>query len=495
MKKTTMAWHIFQPATSAITPAPFLANTDVFSPTAAPVALKTNDEAALAAEDLAALCEQGLSEESIEIIADAVNEELSSNANADAGIIDAAADNDAKESAAPDALDTSIKTKHSAKVHTSKNDAIYQDEQHEKSQESQYELFKQYLAKKNNENQIDYRQVRLDIESSALPTRTYYLMNALAATIAGFGLLQNSPAVVIGAMMVAMLMGPISGIALATIDARFALLKKSLISLLSGGLLIYAIGMLLGWLYPDSANSQEIISRTSPNTMDVIIALAGGIAGAYSLIMPKLSTAVTGVAVATALVPPLTASGILLANGQYTLALGAFVLTLTNILAIQLTNALVLWFAGFRRMDRAEACDEKLNKANGRQLLLFMKRNFISVVMLLVLSIYLGVNFRHNLKEQRYESAVRQVVAQHIDAKHSELVSTEFQQVQHKVAIAQKSAQYVVEVRIQGLDAPSLADVNAMQDEINQLTEARFGDNRQTKLQLRFIPEQVIQAQ
>ena len=71
----------------------------------------------------------------------------------------------------------------------------------EEQQEAQYEAFKQYLAKKNSEQTIDYRQVRINIESGALPTRAFYLLNGLAAVIAGFGLLANSPAVVIGAML------------------------------------------------------------------------------------------------------------------------------------------------------------------------------------------------------------------------------------------------------------------------------------------------------
>lgn len=364
----------------------------------------------------------------------------------------------------------------------------------QEQQEQQYEAFKQYLAKKNSETAIDYRQIRIDIESGALPTRHFYLMNGLSAVIAGFGLLANSPAVVIGAMLIAMLIGPISGIALAIIDARLALLKKSLLTLLSGGALIYAIGVLLGFLYPDQAASQEIIARTAPNTMDVFVALAGGVAGAYALISRNLSVAVVGVAVATALVPPLTASGILLATGHYQLALGALILTLTNILAIQFTNALVLWAAGFRRLDIDKSEDETVKDSRWQQNWLFIRRNIVTLILLIGLSVYLTLDFQQRIRQKSYEKAVIEVVQQQIQYQPSYVVSSDFGVVEKGQNNKASADSYMIRVLLQGLIAPSHQDISQMEQNIQTITTERYPKRSPIKLQVRFVPEQVIET-
>ena len=83
------------------------------------------------------------------------------------------------------------------------------------------------MAEQKNKVAIDYPGVRVDIEANALPSRMYFIMNALSAIIASYGLVVNSAAVVIGAMLVAMMLGPISGAALAIIDYRAPLLRKT----------------------------------------------------------------------------------------------------------------------------------------------------------------------------------------------------------------------------------------------------------------------------
>lgn len=114
------------------------------------------------------------------------------------------------------------------------------------------------------------------------------------------------------------------------------LLRKSLITVIVGVSLVVLVGFVVGWLHKDQPLTTEILSRTQPTSMDLMIALAGGTAGAYAMVSPHLSVAVVGVAVATALVPPLAASGILFANGEIQLGFGALLLAVTNIIAIQL---------------------------------------------------------------------------------------------------------------------------------------------------------------
>lgn len=447
------------------------------------------DDIQLTQNDIENLARQGFDKETIAVVSQAVNDQLSSNAN----------DEEKQEIEQAKSLNFITHT-----LKTNINEAV--EKQLKDKQEQQYEAFKQYLAKKNSEQTIDYRQVRLNIESGALSTRTFYLLNGLAAVIAGFGLLANSPAVVIGAMLVAMLIGPISGIALAIIDARFALLKKSLLSLFSGGVLIYAIGMVLGWLYPEQSMSQEIIARTAPNTMDVMVALAGGTAGAYAMISRNLSVAVVGVAVATALVPPLTASGILLTNGQFHLSMGALLLTLTNILAIQFTNALVLWVAGFRRLDIDETEDENVKNSKWQQTLLFIRRNAVSLILLIGISIYLTLNFQQKIKQQSYETAVKKIIQTTIVNQPNYVVSISFdvadkttkntknQTPQSQNSQAKMDKPYLIRVVLQGLTPPNYDDIHQMEQQIIALSERQYPDRPTAKLQVRFVPEQVIET-
>ncbi|BBI68548.1 hypothetical protein PKHYL_27390 [Psychrobacter sp. KH172YL61] len=174
------------------------------------------------------------------------------------------------------------------------------------------------MAEQFSDQKIDYPEVRVTIEANALPSKMYFVMNTLSAIIASYGLVTNSAAVVIGAMLVAMMLGPITGVALAIIDYRMPLLRKSLLTVLAGVFLVILVGFVVGLLHQGQPLTNEILSRTQPTSMDLMIALAGGTAGAYAMVSPHLSVAVVGVAVATALVPPLAASGILFANGEDT---------------------------------------------------------------------------------------------------------------------------------------------------------------------------------
>jgi uncharacterized hydrophobic protein (TIGR00271 family) len=305
----------------------------------------------------------------------------------------------------------------------------------------------------------------------------YFIMNILSAVIASYGLVTNSAAVVIGAMLVAMMLGPITGVALAIIDHRMPLLRRSLITMLIGVSLVILVGFIVGWLHKDQPLTAEILSRTQPTSMDLMIALAGGTAGAYAMVSPHLSVAVVGVAVATALVPPLAASGILLANGELQLGLGAFLLAITNIIAIQFTNALVLWLLGFRRLVDD---DYKSNTY-----LTFLRRNAVTLVLLGVLGTYLSINLQTNAKQQRFESNVKESINSYFIDKGNVLTNTQFDTVdEHQV----------VRAVIRGETTPSAYDVQQIESSITQDIAENFPNYLPIKLQLRYFPVQVIES-
>ena len=237
--------------------------------------------------------------------------------------------------------------------------------------------------------------VRESIRTGAALSNAYLLMNVLAATIATYGLFANSPAVVISAMIVAVLLGPIVGISLALVDIDMKLLLKSLTSLLAGAIGVMITAFLIGTIHKDMPLTNEIVARTAPNLLDLMVALAGGAAGAYATVSPRLSIAVVGVAIAVALVPPLSVAGILFARGEVGLAFGALLLTFTNMVAIQFASSVVLWLNGFRRVSRT----------SGLPLLAFAKGNFISIVILLALAVLFTTSLRRAVAVKLYEAS------------------------------------------------------------------------------------------
>ncbi len=195
------------------------------------------------------------------------------------------------------------------------------------------------------------QQVVQSITDIALPGPSFYILLLLAGLIAAFGLLANSTATVIGAMVVAPLMGPIFGITLGLVTGEKSILSSALIAEISGVIIVILLGWLVGQLplLPDYGS--EILGRTQPTVLDLIAALVSGAAGAYCWVNPRVNNAIAGVAIAVALVPPLATCGLLLAAGKVQLALGALLLFAANFVAIQFAAAVIFLLAGLRHLD------------------------------------------------------------------------------------------------------------------------------------------------
>lgn len=191
------------------------------------------------------------------------------------------------------------------------------------------------------------------IQSSAYVTTTYLVLIVLSSMIASFGLLSNSAATVIGAMIVAPLMGPILGIAVGLVRGDRQIFWKALLAELLGVGLCLLTGMLISRLVGPSDvdfNQSEIASRTHPTLFDMAIGFSAGLAGAYATTNRKISASIAGVAIAVALVPPLCVSGLCLGAGQHEPALGAFVLFGSNFLTIQLAANVVFTLVGLGKL-------------------------------------------------------------------------------------------------------------------------------------------------
>ncbi len=216
------------------------------------------------------------------------------------------------------------------------------------------------------------RELYYDGRNSRAREARFAILMAFAAVIAAAGVAADSTAVVIGAMLIAPLITPMMGMALGlTMGWETKLIKATTMVVLGVGIAV-GVGALMPSLITtsiDVASNAQVVSRTSPTLIDLVIAIAAGAAGAYALARPDVSSSLPGVAVAIALVPPLSVVGILLQASEWRLATGAGLLFLTNMVAILVTGGLVFLVTGVAPLRR-------LNESQHR-----MKVVFVSVAM------------------------------------------------------------------------------------------------------------------
>jgi uncharacterized hydrophobic protein (TIGR00271 family) len=239
----------------------------------------------------------------------------------------------------------------------------------------------------------DRRSVSERVFAGAQLSSGYFVLLICSCGIAELGLLQSSAAVVIGAMLISPLMGPIigMGIALARLEPRnFA---KSAGSLLLGAVLSILVGALIVWLSPLKEATPEILARTRPTLLDLVIAVLSGVVGAYVTITGR-GAVIAGVAIATALMPPLAVTGFGLATGDWSIAGGSLLLFLTNVVAILAAVFTVARRYGFSRPRRTGVRWEE----------------FALVVVLLGLATPLGFSLRRIVVEANQTNRVRTAI-------------------------------------------------------------------------------------
>ena len=186
-----------------------------------------------------------------------------------------------------------------------------------------------------------------DIALGSTPKATYYLLLSISVLIAGFGVVTNSPAVVIGAMLVSPLMTPIFGISLGLVRGNMALVRKAFVAEFGGVVIAIGVATILGMFPFVHEVTPEMLSRTSPTLLDLLVAALAGVAGCLAMIDARISPVLPGIAMATALTPPLAVSGLCLAFGAFEGAWGAFLLFFANFLAILAVSASLFVAAGF----------------------------------------------------------------------------------------------------------------------------------------------------
>ena len=196
-------------------------------------------------------------------------------------------------------------------------------------------------------NPQDHAELLHDLRQGSRWRTDFVAMLGLAAAIASLGMMQNSPAVVIGSMLLAPLMTPMIGLGLALTQANAAMARTCWESILRGFLLTLAVSLVLGTVTPDRETlSPEVLARGTPNLLDLLIAVFAAIAATTAMARPNISGAIAGVAIATALVPPICAVGLSLSRGMLANSLGALVLFTTNLVAIIVASSFTFSILG-----------------------------------------------------------------------------------------------------------------------------------------------------
>ena len=203
-------------------------------------------------------------------------------------------------------------------------------------------------AKKNSIKKL-HRELWLD----ATWNINYVMFTISACLIATFGLISNSTAVIIGAMLVAPLMLPLRALAFAALEGDFPLFRKALFSIIGATILALCLSSLTGLLVNIPEFGSEALARTQPNLVDLGIAVVAGSISSFAKIRRGVSDAIAGTAIAVALMPPLCVVGLCLSQEKLFFAKGAFILYLTNLLGITLSCMIVFIVAGYAEASHA----------------------------------------------------------------------------------------------------------------------------------------------
>lgn len=220
----------------------------------------------------------------------------------------------------------------------------------------------------------------------------FVVLLAGSTVIATLGLFQNSPAVIIGAMIIAPLMRPLVGLSLGTLTGDSRLLMRGSITLLTGTLVGASIACVMALCVRSLELTPEILGRTHPTLLDLGVALFAGAVGAYCQTNEKLADTLAGVAISVALVPPLSVVGIGLAFNSVSVWSGAALLYATNLIGITAAGAIVFLIMGYTPLKQAK------------------KGLAVTAAMTLLLIVPLALSMRELVLENQLEGSVRRIL-------------------------------------------------------------------------------------
>ena len=263
-------------------------------------------------------------------------------------------------------------------------------------------------------SKINSNSVIKDILSEVEITTGYFFVLTVANLIALCGLIMNSSPVIIGAMLISPLMGPILSFGFAFVTGDNAIWGKSVKKITLSVALSVVVAAAATFISPLNDVTSEILARTRPNLSDLIVAFLAGTAGASALCTKKnYLTVVSGVAIATAVIPPLSVAGFGAGIADLKIFYGGLLLFFTNFVAIVLSTCAVFSFYGFRRRMTAEI-----------ELSQMKKRFAFLITVLIIISIPLIYTLQSSIAEVRQRSAIRNALQQTLEKEKSSHLTT-----------------------------------------------------------------------
>jgi len=208
------------------------------------------------------------------------------------------------------------------------------------------EVVEEDKEKEKKSHRISREELYAEVSGGAKTTPVFAAMVILSSLVAAVGLMQDNVAVVIGAMVIAPLLGPTSALSLASTLGDLPLMRRALQAHLAGFALAFLVSFLIGIVFDVDTTIQQIASRARVGLGDLILALSSGGAGALAF-TTGLPAAVIGVMMAVALLPPLVVFGLLLGSGHFSSAFGALLLCVANLVCVNLAGVVTFRLQGF----------------------------------------------------------------------------------------------------------------------------------------------------
>ena len=237
------------------------------------------------------------------------------------------------------------------------------------------------LPEEKSPERMSREELYEDIKDAAKCSRVYLAMIVLSTIVAAVGLYYNSVAIIIGAMVIAPLLGPNMALSLGTTLGDLSLLHRAIMMALAGIATTMALSVIIGMLVHVNPASPELASRNGVGLGDIAVALASGCAGALAF-TTGVSTTLIGVMVAVALLPPLVAFGLLLGGGHLALAMGALSLFLVNLISVNLAGVTTFLVQGIHPATWWEK--DQAEKATHTALKLWIGMLAVLVVLILL---------------------------------------------------------------------------------------------------------------
>ena len=272
------------------------------------------------------------------------------------------------------------------------------------------ELEKRYAEDRDASEHIAREEITTKAREMVPEMQTFLAMTIISAVVATAGLLLDSPAVVVGSMVIAPLIGPAMGASIGTVLSERELFRKSVKYQFIGGFVtiaaatVFALGVRHGLLVPpgiEVTTIPQISGRLSPDFLSLVVALGAGAAGVLSL-ASGVSVALVGVMIAAALVPPAAAVGVSLAWWHPMAAVSSLVLVLVNVLSINLSGLLVLWYLGYKPTTWFQ-----INETRST----LFKRIGVLVFAIAVLSVFLGGVTYTTIQSAQFQNQAQEDVA------------------------------------------------------------------------------------